>query len=266
MMRSKRAVRFFSDELAKATAAATAATSLVDRKRKAADAADEDFKTTSRMTRHCYGTGKSPSYYSCSPVYSELVGAADDADETQLQSPAEPPSAPEPPSAAPLPSTAAAAASSKSRRTPMAAKRLGIAPLRRLFARVRHLTSPFRHRTGRTSPLLPSHSPLRLPILQLLPPTAAEPSLSHVPPQLPQGRRPDLQPVEAPRRAAPAEIPPFPPTSSRQPRGRASSGACDLMKYFPSMSLRQLFVVAAAAEARGREGHKRLTGVLCPNY
>ena len=43
MMRSKRAVRFFSDELAKATAAATVATSLVDRKRKAADTADEDF-------------------------------------------------------------------------------------------------------------------------------------------------------------------------------------------------------------------------------
>ena len=103
-MRSKRAVRFFNDELAKATVAATVATSLVDRKRKAADAAGEDFKTTSRMTRHCSGTGQSPSNYSVSPVYSDVVLAAADAEETQL------PCAAEPPIAAPLPSAAPIAA------------------------------------------------------------------------------------------------------------------------------------------------------------
>ncbi len=105
MMRSKRAVRTLKDGLALATAAA--ATSLVDRKRKAADAADEDFKTTSRMTRHCYGTGKSPSYYSVSPVYSKVVAevpTSPDAEETQLPGGGELPCAAELQCAAELPS------------------------------------------------------------------------------------------------------------------------------------------------------------------
>ena len=96
MMRSKRAVRALNDELAKANAAAASATELVDRKRKAADAAADDFETTSRMTRGCYGTEGSapcrptyrpisPAYSKVVPVYSKVVGppSADD-EETQL--------------------------------------------------------------------------------------------------------------------------------------------------------------------------------------
>jgi hypothetical protein len=48
MMRSKRAVRALNDELAKATAAAASTTELVDRKRKAADAAAEGFENFGR--------------------------------------------------------------------------------------------------------------------------------------------------------------------------------------------------------------------------
>ena len=96
MMRSKRAVRALNDELAKANAAAASATELVDRKRKAADAAADDFEATSRMTRGCYGTEGSapcrptyrpisPAYSKVVPVYSKVVGppSADD-EETQL--------------------------------------------------------------------------------------------------------------------------------------------------------------------------------------
>lgn len=95
MMRSKRAIRTLNDQLSKATAAAAKATELVDRKRKAADAAAEDFDSTARMTRHCYSTlpestesstqdkrRRSPSpfspvYYAVSPVYSAVVKPAD---------------------------------------------------------------------------------------------------------------------------------------------------------------------------------------------
>jgi hypothetical protein len=101
MMRSKRAVRALNDELAKATATAASATELVDRKRKAADAAADDFEATSRMTRGCYGTeGSAPSsvhrptsppYFKVVPVYSKVVDTAKtaaaapaDDDETQL--------------------------------------------------------------------------------------------------------------------------------------------------------------------------------------
>ena len=96
MMRSKRAVRALNDELAKANATAASATELVDRKRKAADAAADDFEATSRLTRGCYGTEGSapcrptyrpisPAYSKVVPVYSKVVGppSADD-EETQL--------------------------------------------------------------------------------------------------------------------------------------------------------------------------------------
>ena len=89
MMRSKRAVRALNDELAKANATAASATELVDRKRKAADAAADDFEATSRLTRGCYGTEGSapcrPTYRPISPAYSKVVGppSADD-EETQL--------------------------------------------------------------------------------------------------------------------------------------------------------------------------------------
>jgi hypothetical protein len=92
MMRFKRAVCTLNDELAKATTAVAVATSLVDRKRKAADAADEDFKSTSQMTRHRYGTGKSPAYCSVSPVHTKVVAEvpkSPDAEETQLPGGAE---------------------------------------------------------------------------------------------------------------------------------------------------------------------------------
>jgi hypothetical protein len=51
MMRSKRANRTPNDELSNATAAAAEATELVDRKRKAASAASQDFELASHMTR-----------------------------------------------------------------------------------------------------------------------------------------------------------------------------------------------------------------------
>ena len=73
MMRSKRAVRALNDELAKANATAASATELVDRKRKAADAAADDFESTSRMTRGCYGTEASSVYRPTSPAYSKVV-------------------------------------------------------------------------------------------------------------------------------------------------------------------------------------------------
>jgi hypothetical protein len=73
MMRSKRAVRALNDELAKANAAAASATELVDRKRKAVDAAADDFEATSRMTRSCYGTEGSAPYRPTSPAYSKVV-------------------------------------------------------------------------------------------------------------------------------------------------------------------------------------------------
>ena len=84
MMTAKRAIRALNDELSQATVAAASATELVDRKRKAAAAAAEDFKHTSEMTRGCYGTEGakricspvSPVYYAVSPVYSKKVEAA----------------------------------------------------------------------------------------------------------------------------------------------------------------------------------------------
>ena len=83
MMRSKRAVRALNDELAKANAAAASATELVDRKRKAANAAADDFEATSRMTRGCYGKEASsvcrptsPTYSKVVPVYSKVVDPA----------------------------------------------------------------------------------------------------------------------------------------------------------------------------------------------
>lgn len=88
MMRSKRAVRALNDELAKANAAAASATELVDRKRKAADAAADGFEATSQMTRGCYGTECSPKAV---PVYSKVIdpakaaaAARGDDEETQL--------------------------------------------------------------------------------------------------------------------------------------------------------------------------------------
>ncbi len=56
MMWSKRAIRTLDDELSMATAAAAAATELVDRKCKTAATAEDDFNTTTRMTSNCYGT------------------------------------------------------------------------------------------------------------------------------------------------------------------------------------------------------------------
>ena len=84
MMTAKRAIRALNDELSQATVAAASATELVDRKRKAAAAAAEDFKHTSEMTRGCYGTEGakricspvSPVYYAVSPVYSKKVETA----------------------------------------------------------------------------------------------------------------------------------------------------------------------------------------------
>ena len=49
MMRSKRAVRALNTELDKATAAAAAATEIVDRKRKAADEAAAGFDSSVRL-------------------------------------------------------------------------------------------------------------------------------------------------------------------------------------------------------------------------
>jgi len=94
MMRSKRAVRALNDELAKATATAASATELVDRKRKAADAAADDFEATSRMTRGCYGTegsapsSTSPAYFKVAPVYSKVVVAAKTAGAAPAAAPA----------------------------------------------------------------------------------------------------------------------------------------------------------------------------------
>jgi hypothetical protein len=93
MMRSKRAIRKLNDELSKATAAAAAATELVDRKRKAAATAEDDFNAITRMTRNCYGTEErsqspspeSPVYHAVSPVYSKKVEASvKDDEKTQL--------------------------------------------------------------------------------------------------------------------------------------------------------------------------------------
>ena len=104
MMRSKRAIRTLNDEFVQATTAAVKATELVDRKRKATAAAEEDFNATSRMTRHCYGTAEaadyhrsnkapspnSPVYHAVSPVYSKVIDdaakriEAADTEETQL--------------------------------------------------------------------------------------------------------------------------------------------------------------------------------------
>ena len=56
MMRRKRAIRTLNDELSNATAAAADATELVDRKRKAAAAAAQDFELATQLTRDCYGT------------------------------------------------------------------------------------------------------------------------------------------------------------------------------------------------------------------
>ena len=50
MMRSKRAIRALNDELARATAAAAAATALVDRRREAADAASPSASCPMRTT------------------------------------------------------------------------------------------------------------------------------------------------------------------------------------------------------------------------
>ena len=82
MMRSKRAVRALNTELDKATAAAAAATEIVDRKRKAADEAAAGFDSRAQITRGCYGTESkrrapssvyrptSPMYHKVEPVYS----------------------------------------------------------------------------------------------------------------------------------------------------------------------------------------------------
>ena len=106
MMLSKCAICALNDELTKASAATAAATELVDRRRKAADAASQDFLLTSQMTRACYGTvvsSKAPSspvyhaispsfpvYHPTPPMYSERVAdaspvspAAEDDEETQ---------------------------------------------------------------------------------------------------------------------------------------------------------------------------------------
>ena len=56
MMRRKRVIRTLNDDLSKATAAAADATALVDRKRKAAAAAAQDFELATQLTRDCYGT------------------------------------------------------------------------------------------------------------------------------------------------------------------------------------------------------------------
>ena len=56
MMRRKRAIWTLNDELSNATAAAADATELVDRKRKAAAAAAQDFELATQLTRDCYGT------------------------------------------------------------------------------------------------------------------------------------------------------------------------------------------------------------------
>eukprot|EP00291_Cryptomonas_curvata_P029600 CAMPEP_0172207764 /NCGR_PEP_ID=MMETSP1050-20130122/34037_1 /TAXON_ID=233186 /ORGANISM="Cryptomonas curvata, Strain CCAP979/52" /LENGTH=227 /DNA_ID=CAMNT_0012887159 /DNA_START=486 /DNA_END=1165 /DNA_ORIENTATION=+ len=85
MMRSKRAIRALNDDdLSQATAVATAATELFDRKRKAAVSAEEDFNATARLTRHCYATEdyatedtRSPVYHAVYPVYS-TVNSGDD--------------------------------------------------------------------------------------------------------------------------------------------------------------------------------------------
>ena len=82
MMRRKRAIRTLNDELSNATAAAADATELVDRKRKAAAAAAQDFELATQMTRGCYGTEakrskKAPeAAYASSPVYSKVVDAS----------------------------------------------------------------------------------------------------------------------------------------------------------------------------------------------
>jgi hypothetical protein len=56
MMRRKLAILTLNDDLSNATAAAANATELVDRKRKAAAAAAQDFELATQMTRDCYGT------------------------------------------------------------------------------------------------------------------------------------------------------------------------------------------------------------------
>ena len=82
MMRRKRAIRTLNDELSNATAAAADATELVDRKRKAAAAAAQDFELATQLTRDCYGTEakrskKAPeATYASSPVYSKVVDAS----------------------------------------------------------------------------------------------------------------------------------------------------------------------------------------------
>ncbi len=56
MMTAKRAIRSLNDKLTEATAAAAAATELVDRKCKAADDAECAFNGAVSLTRDCYGT------------------------------------------------------------------------------------------------------------------------------------------------------------------------------------------------------------------
>jgi hypothetical protein len=86
MRTAKRAIQSLNNELTKATAAA-AVTKLVDRKRKAAEAAECGFNAVASMTRECYGTEdgrrvrsnpESPMYHAVSPVYSKKVGGCDD--------------------------------------------------------------------------------------------------------------------------------------------------------------------------------------------
>jgi hypothetical protein len=75
MIRSKRAIWSLNDELSKATAPAAAATELVDRKRKAAAATEDDLNSFAGLTRSCYGTeaaadvSSNTALSAASPVY-----------------------------------------------------------------------------------------------------------------------------------------------------------------------------------------------------
>jgi hypothetical protein len=81
MMTAKRAIRLLNNKLTETTAAAAAATELVDRKCKAADDAECAFNAVTGLTRNCYGTEEkcrkkspeSPIYHAVSPVYSKKI-------------------------------------------------------------------------------------------------------------------------------------------------------------------------------------------------
>lgn len=74
LMKTKRAMQRLESELREAKAAAVDATAAVDRKRKAAADAEDDFNADIRLARHCYGLGCAAlePALKCIPVYSPV--------------------------------------------------------------------------------------------------------------------------------------------------------------------------------------------------